>query len=143
MRELNLADFNKNRENWEIFFSRKFLPLKYFIWWLLWFSLLIVNYSVDMLYKNICSGQLIRRSGDSPVRPGYIPSRYKPLRIKRFPLNIHFSLGYIWAEDKEHCEEYGRMLQADPSKVSLKAKKRGLPQVITNFSIIILIQSQN
>lgn len=39
--------------------------------------------------------------------------------------------GYAWAEDKEHCEEYGRMLQADPSKVSLKAKKRGLPQLGT------------
>lgn len=38
-------------------------------------------------------------------------------------------IGYIWAEDKEHCEEYGRMLNADPSKVSLRAKKRGLPQV--------------
>ena len=38
-------------------------------------------------------------------------------------------LGYAWAEDKEHCEEYGRMLQADPAKVSFKAKKRGLPQV--------------
>lgn len=38
--------------------------------------------------------------------------------------------GYIWAEDKEHCEEYGRMLNADPSKVSMRAKKRGLPQVI-------------
>ena len=25
--------------------------------------------------------------------------------------------GYSWAEDKEHCEEYGRMLNADPSKV--------------------------
>ena len=37
--------------------------------------------------------------------------------------------GYVWAEDKEHCEEYGRMLQADPSKVSPRAKKRGLPQV--------------
>ena len=37
--------------------------------------------------------------------------------------------GYIWAEDKEHCEEYGRMLQADPSKASMRAKKRGLPQV--------------
>eukprot|EP01036_Dinobryon_divergens_P028794 gene28794-37798_t len=24
--------------------------------------------------------------------------------------------GYAWAEDKEHCEEFGRMLQADPSK---------------------------
>ena len=38
--------------------------------------------------------------------------------------------GYAWAEDKEHCEEYGRMLQADSTKVSQRAKKRGLPQVI-------------
>ena len=37
--------------------------------------------------------------------------------------------GYAWAEDKEHCEEYGRMLQADPTKVSMRSKKRGLPQV--------------
>lgn len=34
-------------------------------------------------------------------------------------------------KDKEHCEEYGRMLQADPSKVSKRAKKRGLPQLGT------------
>jgi len=40
--------------------------------------------------------------------------------------------GYAWAEDKEHCEEYGRMLQANPSKVSQRAKKRGLPQVCAN-----------
>ncbi|CAF0746799.1 unnamed protein product [Didymodactylos carnosus] len=40
-------------------------------------------------------------------------------------------MGYSWAEDKEHCEEYGRMLQADPSKVSQRAKKRGLPQLGT------------
>lgn len=39
--------------------------------------------------------------------------------------------GYAWAEDKEHCEEYGRMLQADPTKVSARAKKRGLPQLGT------------
>lgn len=39
--------------------------------------------------------------------------------------------GYAWPEDKEHCEEYGRMLQADPKKVSVKAKKRGLPQLGT------------
>lgn len=39
--------------------------------------------------------------------------------------------GYAWAEDKEHCEEYGRMLQADPGKVSARAKKRGLPQLGT------------
>ena len=39
--------------------------------------------------------------------------------------------GYAWAEDKEHCEEFGRMLSADPSKVSARAKKRGLPQLGT------------
>ena len=39
--------------------------------------------------------------------------------------------GYAWAEDKEHCEEYGRMLTADVSCVSAKAKKRGLPQLGT------------
>lgn len=30
-----------------------------------------------------------------------------------------------------NCEEYGRMLQADPSKVSRRAKKRGMPQMGT------------
>lgn len=46
-------------------------------------------------------------------------------------MGVDWSLreGYAWAEDKEHCEEYGRMLQADPNKVSPRAKKRGLPQV--------------
>ena len=39
--------------------------------------------------------------------------------------------GYAWAEDKEHCEEYGRMLLANPNKVSQRAKKRGLPQLGT------------
>jgi len=39
--------------------------------------------------------------------------------------------GYSWAEDKDHCEEAGRMLQADPTKVSRRAKKRGLPQMGT------------
>lgn len=47
-------------------------------------------------------------------------------------MGVDWSLreGYAWAEDKEHCEEYGRMLQADPNKVSARAKKRGLPQVV-------------
>lgn len=43
--------------------------------------------------------------------------------------NINIILGYAWAEDKEHCEENGRMLNADSSKVSMRARKRGLPQV--------------
>jgi len=39
--------------------------------------------------------------------------------------------GYAWPEDKEHCEEYGRMLNANPAVVSARAKKRGLPQLGT------------
>jgi len=39
--------------------------------------------------------------------------------------------GYSWIEDKEHCEEFGRMLQADSTKVTDRAKKRGLPQLGT------------
>ena len=70
-------------------------------------------------------------------------------------MGMDFTLreGYSWTEDKEHwcvaqhpplpppapptyphptpSEEYGRMLQADPSKVSRRAKKRGLPQLGT------------
>jgi tRNA-splicing ligase RtcB (3'-phosphate/5'-hydroxy nucleic acid ligase) len=39
--------------------------------------------------------------------------------------------GYAWLEDKDHCEENGRMLLADPSKVSKRAKKRGITQLGT------------
>ena len=39
--------------------------------------------------------------------------------------------GYAWMEDKEKIEEYGRMLDAAPAKVSQRAKKRGLPQLGT------------
>lgn len=48
-------------------------------------------------------------------------------------LGMDWSLreGYAWAEDKEHCEEAGRMLNADPTKVSQRAKRRGLPQLGT------------
>jgi tRNA-splicing ligase RtcB len=39
--------------------------------------------------------------------------------------------GYAWAEDKEHCEEYGRMMLANSQKVSKRAKQRGLVQLGT------------
>ncbi|KFO26622.1 tRNA-splicing ligase RtcB like protein [Fukomys damarensis] len=38
---------------------------------------------------------------------------------------------YVWAKDKEHWEEYGRVLQANPNNVSVGAKKRDLPQLAT------------
>lgn len=63
---------------------------------------------------------------------GIIPMNAKDLE-EALEMGVDWSLreGYVWAEDKEHCEEYGRMLNADPSKVSIKAKKRGLPQLGT------------
>lgn len=63
---------------------------------------------------------------------GIIPMTAKDLE-EALEMGVDWSLreGYAWAEDKEHCEEYGRMLNADPSKVSMKAKKRGLPQLGT------------
>jgi tRNA-splicing ligase RtcB len=39
--------------------------------------------------------------------------------------------GLGWAEDAEHCEERGCMKNAEPSKVSATAKKRGLTQIGT------------
>ena len=39
--------------------------------------------------------------------------------------------GFAWPEDREHCEENGRMYMADPSCVSKRAKKRGLKQLGT------------
>jgi tRNA-splicing ligase RtcB len=63
---------------------------------------------------------------------GIIPTKPSDLE-DALQLGIDWSLreGYSWPEDKEHCEEYGRMLNADPSKVSARAKKRGLPQMGT------------
>ena len=63
---------------------------------------------------------------------GIIPMNAKDLE-EALEMGIDWSLreGYAWAEDKEHCEEYGRMLQADSAKVSPRAKKRGLPQLGT------------
>ena len=57
---------------------------------------------------------------------GMIPMTARDLE-EALEMGMDWSLreGYIWAEDKEHCEEYGRMLQADPTKVSARAKKRG------------------
>jgi tRNA-splicing ligase RtcB len=37
--------------------------------------------------------------------------------------------GYGWQDDIKHCEENGTMPDANPDKVSLKAKRRGMPQL--------------
>lgn len=63
---------------------------------------------------------------------GIIPTTSADLEAA-LEMGMDWSLreGYAWAEDKEHCEEYGRMLNADPTKVTKRAKKRGLPQLGT------------
>jgi len=63
---------------------------------------------------------------------GIIPTTARGLECA-LEMGMDWSLreGYAWAEDKEHCEEYGRMLGANPAKVSNRAKKRGLPQMGT------------
>ncbi|KAJ4458906.1 putative tRNA-splicing ligase RtcB [Paratrimastix pyriformis] len=63
---------------------------------------------------------------------GIIPTSMDELDAA-LELGMDWSLreGYAWPEDKEHCEEYGRMLQADPRAVSSRAKKRGRTQMGT------------
>ena len=63
--------------------------------------------------------------GMIPVTPGDLDAALE--------LGLDWSLreGYAWPEDKEHCEEQGRMLAADPAAVSARARKRGLPQLGT------------
>lgn len=52
---------------------------------------------------------------------------FSPRKVSRClsqEMGIDWSIreGYAWVEDKEHCEEYGRMLQADPTKARRKAE---------------------
>lgn len=63
---------------------------------------------------------------------GIIPMTEKDLN-EALEMGIDWSIkeGYVWTEDKEHCEESGRMAGADASKVSNRAKQRGLPQLGT------------
>ena len=69
---------------------------------------------------------LVNHSSPGVGSKGMIPMNARDLE-EALEMGMDWSLreGYIWAEDKEHCEEYGRMLQADPTKVSARAKKRG------------------
>jgi len=63
---------------------------------------------------------------------GVIPMTEKELdEALRLGVDWSIKQGYAWKEDKDHCEETGRMMDADPSKCSAKAKKRGFPQLGT------------
>jgi tRNA-splicing ligase RtcB len=80
-----------------------------------------VNALVDELYKNVPSGlgskgltKIGNRELDDILKNG---SKWA------------VENGYGWERDLEATEEKGRMLDADPSTVSDKARKRGLPQL--------------
>jgi len=102
-----------------------------------------INCGVRLLRTNLTEadvapvkGQLAQGMFDHiPVgvgSQGIIPTNPTNLQAA-LELGIDWSVreGYSWAEDKEHCEEYGRMLAADATAVSARAKKRGLPQLGT------------
>ncbi|UKK02870.1 RNA ligase (ATP) [Theileria orientalis] len=91
-----------------------------------------------LLYKDIepVKEQLVQKLFDLiPVGvgcQGQIPCDSNDLdNILEYGMDWSVSSGYSWAEDKEHCEEFGRMVQADPTVVSYRAKKRGLSQIGT------------
>lgn len=70
-----------------------------------------------------------RKSHPAPLS---LITQFRPRPARRLARSTRsLREGYAWAEDKDHCEEYGRLLAANPSKVSQRAKKRGLPQMGT------------
>ena len=63
---------------------------------------------------------------------GVIPMTEKDLNdALKLGVDWSYKNGYAWEEDRDHCEERGRMMSADPDKCSSKAKKRGVPQLGT------------
>lgn len=63
---------------------------------------------------------------------GVVPVNSKDLdEILELGMDWAVREGYAWPEDKEHCEEFGRILQARADCVSSRAKKRGAPQLGT------------
>lgn len=102
-----------------------------------------INCGVRLLRTNLTEAEVVPVAEDLaqamfdhiPVgvgSQGIIPTTMNDLEAA-LEMGMDFSIreGYAWAEDKEHCEEFGRMLNANPAKVSARAKKRGLPQMGT------------
>ncbi len=76
------------------------------------------------IFENVPSGLGSRRK-DFSVSSGDLDR----LVVEGVQWLIDHGLG--WAEDADHCEEGGCMKNAEPSKVSATAKKRGLTQIGT------------
>ncbi len=78
---------------------------------------------VDALYNNVPSG--LGSKGKIRLRPGEIDKVL--VKGSRWAIEN----GYGWPEDLESTEEGGEMAGADPSRVSARAKERGMPQLGT------------
>eukprot|EP01059_Diplonema_ambulator_P020399 TRINITY_DN34179_c0_g1_i1.p1 TRINITY_DN34179_c0_g1~~TRINITY_DN34179_c0_g1_i1.p1 ORF type:complete len:520 (+),score=140.74 TRINITY_DN34179_c0_g1_i1:42-1562(+) len=102
-----------------------------------------INCGVRLIRTNLCKDDLKDKKellvqtlyDHIPVglgSMGILPTSHDVL-TKSLELGMDWSLreGHAWAEDKEHCEEFGRMLDVDPSMCSIRAKKRGMPQMGT------------
>lgn len=63
---------------------------------------------------------------------GFIPTTEEDIdEILETGIDWAIKKGYAWPEDKEHCEENGKMETGNSRKVSGRAKKRGLNQLGT------------
>ncbi len=76
---------------------------------------------VDLMFRNVPSG--LGSKGKIRLRKGEIDDVL--LNGARWAVEN----GYGWEKDLEYLEENGCMAEADPSMVSDKAKKRGIPQL--------------
>lgn len=75
----------------------------------------------EKLFENIPSG--VGSKGKIRLKEGEID------KVLDFGAEWAVENGYGWSEDLEVLEENGRMVDADSSVVSDKAKKRGIPQL--------------
>lgn len=76
---------------------------------------------VDGMYKNVPSG--LGSKGKVHVNWNQLED------VLRNGAHWAVESGYGWSDDLEHLEENGCMEGADPSQISEKAKKRGMPQL--------------
>ncbi|HIH61589.1 MAG TPA: RtcB family protein [Methanobacteriales archaeon] len=76
---------------------------------------------IDTLFRNVPSG--VGSKGKIRLKEGQIDD------VLKNGAEWAVENGYGWEEDLEHLEENGKMENANPTKVSEKAKKRGIPQL--------------
>jgi len=84
----------------------------------------VIRRLVDTLFRNVPCGLGSRRK-DFRVSPSDLD------RMVVEGVQWLVDRGFGWPEDIEHCEERGCMDGADPTKVSTRAKQRGLAQIGT------------